>query len=251
MRILIIEDEKITSDSLIDSINEIRPDYTVVKVLPSVEEAKNYFKTYMNIDLIFSDIQLGDGLSFEIFKQVNTNIPVIFCTAYDEYALEAFNANGIAYILKPFSVQTVQSAINKFENLTYKNNNQISQLLKYLSNPPTQSSVKSILVYQKDRIIPVNTNDIAVMHLTNGIVKLYTFDNRTLLATQSLEDFEKLNIPHFFRANRQFLIHRKAVKEAVQHFNRKLLVSVTIKFSEEILISKEKIPAFFSWLSNA
>ena len=250
MRVLIIEDEKVASDSLIESIKEVRPDYTVVKVLVSVEEAKSYFKTGTTINLIFSDIQLGDGLSFEIFKQINIDVPVIFCTAYDEYALEAFNANGIAYILKPFDVHAVQSAIHKFENLTNKHNNQISQLLNYFSNTPAQSNVKSILVYQKDKIIPVDTNDIAIMHLSNGIVKLCTFDNRTLLATQSLEDFEKLNIPHFFRANRQFLINRKAVKEALQHFNRKLLVSVVIKFSEEILISKEKVPAFFSWLSN-
>ena len=250
MRILIIEDEKITAENLSDSIKEARPDYIIQAMLGSVEEAKIYFKKEVNIDLIFSDIQLVDGLSFEIFKEIKINAPVIFCTAYDEYALEAFNANGIAYILKPFTVQTVQSAIDKFEHLTSKNNNQIVQLLNYLNNHPTQSSVKSILVYQKDKIIPVNINDIAIIYLTNGIVKLCTFDNRTLLATESLEDFEKLHIPHFFRANRQFLIHRKAVKEASLYFNRKLIVTVTIKFSEEILISKEKTPAFFSWLSN-
>jgi DNA-binding LytR/AlgR family response regulator len=250
MKVLIIEDEKVTANNLVESLTEIRPDYLVVEIIPSIEESINFLKQNQNIDLIFSDIQLTDGLSFEIFKQLETNIPVIFCTAYDEFAMEAFNANGIAYLLKPFDSNKLKIAIEKFEGLVNKNSNAIQHLLQYLAKPKLSETLKSILVYQNEKIIPVNIDDIALMYLNNSIVKLITFDNRILFSTQSLDDFEKLNAPLFFRANRQFIIHRKAVQDASQHFNRKLLVNLNFKFSEQILISKEKTPLFLNWLSN-
>ena len=114
MKIVVIEDERISADDLIKNLLAVKPNYTIVKLLTSISEALVFFQQQPEVDLIFSDIQLGDGSSFDIFKQVKMNVPIIFCTAYNEYALEAFKANGIDYILKPFSKAEIKKAIEKF-----------------------------------------------------------------------------------------------------------------------------------------
>lgn len=250
MKVVIIEDEKITADDLIENLLAVKPNYTIVKLLTSISEALSFFQQQPKIDLIFSDIQLGDGLSFDIFKQVQIKVPIIFCTAYDEYALEAFKANGIDYILKPFSIAEIEKAVEKFELLTNKSEISIDKLLNYLSVKHHKINNVSILVYQKDIIIPINTNDIALIQITNGTVKLVTFNGNTYFTTQSLEEIEKLDLPFYFRSNRQFILHRKIVKDVIQHFNRKLVVRLNISFDEQIFISKEKAPAFLAWLTN-
>ena len=250
MKIVVIEDERISADDLIKNLLAVKPNYTIVKLLTSISEALVFFQQQPEVDLIFSDIQLGDGSSFDIFKQVKMNVPIIFCTAYNEYALEAFKANGIDYILKPFSKAEIKKAIEKFELFTNKSNVTINNLLDYLTvKQPTTNNI-SILVYQKDVIIPINTNDIAIVQLSNGTVKLVAFNGTTYFTSQSLEEIEKLNLTFFFRTNRQFILHRKIVKDVVQHFNRKLLVRLSIPFDAQIFISKEKTPAFLSWLTS-
>lgn len=251
MRILIIEDEKITADDLIACIDGLRPNYEIIKVLPSVASATKFLQTNRQLDLIFSDIQLGDGLSFEIFKKVAIKVPVIFCTAYDAYALKAFDANGIAYVLKPFSLESIENAIHKFESLTKQHNNKLGQLIQYIEQVDQKKKSAGLIVYQGEKIIPLQLSDIAVMHLKDGIVKLITFDNRRLTATETLEELDKLNHPDFYRANRQFLINRDAVKNASKYFNRRLILELTIPFKEQIIISKEKASAFLNWLVQA
>jgi DNA-binding LytR/AlgR family response regulator len=250
MKIVVIEDEKITADDLIENLLEIKPNYTIVKILKSISEALAFFQQQPEVDLIFSDIQLGDGLSFDIFKKTKINVPIIFCTAHNEFAFEAFKANGIDYILKPFNIAEIKKAIEKFELLTNKNEVSINNLLEYFSLKQPAAKNGSILVYQKDVIIPINTYDIAIVQLNNGIVKLVAFNGTTYFTTQSLEEIEKLNLLFFFRANRQFILHRNIVKDVVQHFNRKLLVRLSIPFDEQIFISKEKTPAFLAWLTS-
>ncbi len=117
MKVVIIEDEPLVAQDLENSLKKIRKDLEVVCILGSVLEAVDYFKKHEQPDLVFSDIQLGDGLSFEITKEVDINVPIIFCTAYDEYAIEAFRTNGIAYILKPFDTKSLEKAVSKFEGL--------------------------------------------------------------------------------------------------------------------------------------
>lgn len=250
MKVVIIEDERITADDLIENLQEVKPNFIIVKILKSISEALAFFQKQPEIDLIFSDIQLGDGLCFEIFKKVKIIVPIIFCTAYNEYALEAFKANGIDYILKPFSIDEIKKAVDKFELLTNKKNVSIDKLLDYLSVKQLKENNVSILVYQKDVIIPINTNDIAIIQLNNGTVKLVAFGGTIYFTTQSLEEIENLNITFYFRANRQFVLHRKIVKDVVQHFNRKLLVRLAMPFDEDIFISKEKTPAFLAWLTS-
>ena len=177
MRILIIEDEKLTADDLVFSIEEVRPNFTVINILTSVKSAIIFLKTKPAIDLISSDIQLTDGLSFEIFKAIEIDVPIIFCTAYDEYALNAFNVNGIAYLLKPFTIDAIKTAIEKFENLTQQKDNKLTKLLQYMEQSNKPKASPTILVYQGEKIIPVPFSDIALIYLKNGIVKLHTFEN--------------------------------------------------------------------------
>jgi len=217
MRILIIEDEKITANDLEFCIQEVRPNFSVVKKLTSVKSAVSFLKTNPSIDLIFSDIQLTDGLSFEIY------VPVIFCTAYDEYALNAFEANGIAYLLKPFSTETIEAAIVKFEKLTQQKDDKLSKLVQYMEQSNQQNISPTILVYQGEKIIPIKFKDIALIHLKNGLVQLHTFDKQIYFASETLDELDNIKPLGFFRANRQCIVNKKAIKNAAKYFNRRFL----------------------------
>lgn len=253
MKILIIEDEELTASDLADTIMKVEPGANVISILKSVKEAVTYFKKSQSVpDLVFSDIQLGDGLSFEIFNKIQCTFPVIFCTAYDEYALNAFRTNGIDYILKPFSEKTISDAFAKYKILKSsfsKTNLNYDSILELFKAPVSQKS-GSILVYHKDKIVPVKLDEIALFYIETEMTFLMTFDNNKHLINKTLEEIEKLTSDNFYRANRQYLINRRAIKEAAHYFSRKLSVTLTIPFKEKILISKERSSDFLNWLSS-
>ena len=250
MNVLVIEDELITALHLIESIKYLRPDYSVVKVIGSVDEASLFLKENQTIDLIFSDIHLSDGLSFMIFQEVEVKIPIIFCTAFDRYFMEAFNTYGIAYILKPFDSKKLKTCIEKFEGLVKNKSAEIQRLPKNIENLKFNTSSNSILIHQNEKIIPVLFEDIAIIWIDHGVVKLTTFDNRTFIPKKSLDDFEKLLNSKFYRINRQYIVQRRAVKDTSQYVSRKLLVNLHVKFAQKITIGKEKTPNFLKWLSS-
>jgi two-component system, LytTR family, response regulator LytT len=252
MKILIIEDEKLTAKDLAKTLVAIDSEIEIVKMIHSVEEAIDFFKTKPDIDLIFSDIELGDGLSFEIFEKLKITTPIIFCTAYNQYALEAFKTVGIDYILKPFSKQSIENAILKYQNLREKLSNpnedysKLLEILKQKINPQTQS----IIIHQGDKIIPLNTKDIALFFIEDDLVFAYTFDGKKSNISQSMDNLEKQFPIDFFRANRQFLVNRKAVKDASHYFSRKILINLNILFTEQIIVGKLKTTAFSNWLTS-
>ena len=252
MRIVIIEDEKLTADDLSETISKVVPDAQIIASLYSTRSAISWFQVNEQPDLIFSDIQLGDGLCFEIFKTVPINAPVIFCTAYDEYALKAFDANGIDYILKPFDETTIKAAFKKYNRLRNKftgNITSLDQIIQLFANKKKQSK-GSVLVYKQDKILPVRLDDIALFYIENEITHLITFDNKSYTIKKTLENIEEISSDFFYRVNRQFLINRKAIKEASQYFARKLSLSLTIPFKGTITVSKNKVPGFLNWLSE-
>ena len=214
MQIIIIEDERRFADDLEASIRQLTKEVTDVTQLHSVRESIDYFSGASAPDLIFSDIQLGDGLSFEIFLQVKVAAPVIFCTAYDEYALEAFKANGIDYILKPFTTEMLLDALNKYRQLkevfSANDESPYHAVLQLLSERNTQR-VSSILVYQQDKIIPIKLEDIALFYLEHDVTRLITFSGKVFFPNKKLDELEKLTGQYFFRANRQFLVCRKVI----------------------------------------
>ncbi|NRF38053.1 LytTR family DNA-binding domain-containing protein [Pedobacter foliorum] len=251
MKVVLIEDERLTAEDLKQTIMLVNPAVEIVAVLKSVKEGKAWFKSNTKPDLIFSDIQLGDGLSFEILS--NLHVPVIFCTAYDEYALNAFKVNGIDYLLKPFTEESVGAALQKFKNLTQVKQDGIIQQyesVRRLFSDLKTSTTKALLIHFKDTIIPVSIGNIALFHLENEVVHLLTFDKLTYYPGKSLEELEDIVGSEFFRVNRQYLVNRKAVVNASSLLSRKLSLSVSVVVKESITISKERAPLFLKWLSG-
>ncbi|SDT62216.1 two component transcriptional regulator, LytTR family [Mucilaginibacter mallensis] len=254
MNIVIIEDEGLVADDLELNIRKLIDGPLDIVQIRSVKEGIAYFNTNKNTDLIFSDIQLGDGLSFEIFVAEPVTAPVIFCTAYDEYALEAFKTNGIDYILKPFTLQTLDNALQKYKKLKkIFSTDQLPQfdaLMQLLAGRETQKAA-SVLVYHLDKIIPINLDDIAMFYLANEVTHLLTFSGKTFYPNKTLDELEKLCGNSFFRANRQFLVCRKAIIDVSSFFSRKLSLNLNIPFSDKVIISKGKAAQFLSWLAKA
>lgn len=254
MNIVIIEDEEIVADELELNIKQLIDEPVDIVQLRSVKEAIAYFKKSEAPDLIFSDIQLGDGLSFEIFVAEPVSVPVIFCTAYDEYALDAFKANGIDYILKPFTIQTLDRALQKYRQLkkvlSADQTPQYDALIQMLLNRETQTAT-SVLVYHQDKIIPIKLEDIAMFYLENEITHLLTFSGKIFYPNKNLDELERSSGNYFFRANRQFLVCRKAIIDVSSFFSRKLSLNLNVPFSEKVIVSKGKASQFLSWLTKA
>ncbi len=253
MKIVIIEDEKLTARDLARTIAGISPDADIEAMLHSVSDAVEYLNKHTGIDLIFSDIQLGDGLSFEIFEKTHNQIPVIFCTAYNENALEAFKTVGIDYLVKPFSKATVGKAPEKFRRMkeTFAAPAvDFSPLMELLKNQRSAVKIPSIIIQQGGKIIPLDGATIAFFYIDNDSVFASTFDNKKHLLSKKLDILEEMFAPVFFRANRQFLINRKAVKDASHFFNRKVVVNLTVPCAEQITVGKVKVTAFIEWLAK-
>jgi len=251
MNIVIIEDEQLTISNLTKTIRKIDPEINIVTCLFSVEDAINWFGKNQHPDLIFSDIQLGDGLSFDIFKKIEILSPVVFCTAYDKYAIDAFKTNGIDYVLKPFDSESITNALKKYTNLASgfaQQQTQMKSLISNFDNKPTQQK-GSVLVYYKDKIVPVRLDDIALFYIENEITHLITFDQKKYAIDRSLDEMEKTGGDDFFRANRQYLIQKKAIKEVSQYFGRSLSVHLAFPYKEIIKINKTKVSQFLNWLS--
>jgi two-component system response regulator LytT len=238
MRIVIIEDEPLTATDLAACIRAAAPEADILASLASVAEARDWFDRHAAPDLIFSDIQLGDGRSFAVFDQLVRTVPVIFCTAHDAFALEAFRASGIDYILKPFTEKTVGAALEKFRLLRGE------PILRPLA-------AGAILVYYKEKILPVKTESIALFYLEKDIVRLVGFDGKGYVVNRSLEELEGLAGSAFFRVNRQFLVNRAAIKDVSQYFGRKLLLNLSVSIDPTITVGRLKVPVFLEWLAGS
>lgn len=252
MKIVIIEDERLTAKDLEEIILEVRSGATIEAILYSVKQAVNYFEHHPAPDLIFSDIQLGDGLSFEIFDKVAVAAPIVFCTAYDEYALEAFRLKGIDYVLKPFTREEIQASLAKHKDLSevFSGHHDVVDQLQELLEGARQPRASSILVNHREKIIPVRMDDVAVFYIENQSTYLTLFSGETYYYNRTLDQIQQVAGGKFFRVNRQFLVNRSAVKNASHHLSRKLSVSLTIPFGHTITMSKEKFGDFMAWLST-
>lgn len=248
MKILIIEDELPTAKEMARTLQSIDTAIEIVSVLSSVEDIDKNFDRFHEIDLIFSDIQLSDGLSIEALIKHRNSAPIIFCTAYDHYALEAFQTNGIDYILKPFTAQTMSNALNKFKRLTHKNVN-LSNLTK--SFQKMRSKHKShLIIHRGDKIIPISIEDIAFFHIESTNVYAYNFDGKRNVINETLDNLESSVGEMFFRVNRQALINRKAITSASKYFGRKILLHLNVTISHPIIVSRLKTNQFMEWLES-
>jgi len=252
MKIVIIEDELKAAKSLANLITKLRPAATITAQLQSIESAVEYLSHHDQPDLLFMDIQLSDGLSFEIFKAVKIKCPVVFCTAYGEYAMEAIKANGIDYLLKPFSQEDLQAAFEKVENFKnfFQQNPQpdMDGLLKKIG---LDEGKKSFLVFKNHKYTTVPTDQIAFIYIRYETATIMTFQGEEYALDQSLDQVQALlATKQWFRLNRQYLINFSAVKEVEHYFARKLLVKLVVPSPDKLLIGKEKTSTFLQWLEN-
>lgn len=252
MKIIIIEDELKAAKSLASMISILRPNATVEAFLQSIEGAVDYLSQNEEPDLIFMDIQLSDGLSFEILKVVKIHCPIIFCTAYGEYTLDAIKANGIDYLLKPFSKEELQMAFEKVESFrNFFQQNKQPDLECLLKKIGIDDGKKSFLVFKNNKYTTVQTEQIAFFYIRNETPTIMTFQTQEYSLSQSLDQVQSLISPkQFYRLNRQYLINFNAIKEVEHYFARKLFVRLTIATPDKLLIGKEKTTAFLNWLEN-
>jgi two-component system response regulator LytT len=256
LRVVLVEDEPVTARNLAHMLETIDDSITIATMLSGVEEAINWFKANTrNYDLVFMDIKLADGLSFDIFKQVEIQTPVIFVTAYNDYGITAFKNNGIDYILKPFESDEVEKALDKYKKLTSRHNptfdnTQLAQLMEQISNAGKVYK-KSFLVHYRDKLIPVETVAIAYFYTANEIVYAYTIDGKVYVMDFTIDALMKQLDPEtFFKVNRQFIVNRKAIAEVEFFFNGRLALKVKPEPPEKMLISKARVPEFKGWMNS-
>ncbi len=253
MTIIIIEDEFHAASRLSELILSIDSSYTIVAILDSVSNAKKWFSTNPLPDLIFSDIQLSDGISFEIFETFPVHSPIIFTTSYDEYALKAFKVKSIDYLLKPIKLKELETAFTKYEILSKSFlKNEYALGIESLLDSFTEQSKKyktCFLVRYKDQLVPVRESQIAYFYSTNRMVCLIKRDNISYLVDYTLAELEKLvNPSNFFQVNRQLLIHFSSIHKIHTHFNGMLKLELIPIHTEEVMVSRERVKAFKEWL---
>lgn len=251
-RVIIVEDETAAVVNLRSMLAAIEPEAEVVAVLESVEEAVEYFSKDAVADVVFMDIHLADGDSFRIFQSVDIYIPIIFTTAYDEYALEAFKVNSIDYLLKPFKEEELRRAIDKLCRLTKLERDEQRTKRNSMAEEVQTHEVQTMLLRYKDKIIPVGVDEVAFFYTSSERVTLTTLTGQTYAVDKTLEALGQQLSPHmFFRANRQFIISRAAVRDIVVWFGSRLSLNLVVETPERIIISKARVPEFKQWLQMA
>ncbi|WDF62409.1 LytR/AlgR family response regulator transcription factor [Flavobacterium sp. KACC 22763] len=251
---LIIEDEKPAARLLQRKLEKL--EVTVETMLHSVEESVHWFENNPHPDLIFLDIQLSDGLSFEIFEKIDIKSAIIFTTAYDEYALKAFKLNSIDYLLKPIDEDDLETAVSKFKSRLPKaaaesSNMQLDfeQIRQMLSNPFEKTYKKRFTVKIGQHLKVITTEEIECFFSENKGTYIHTYDNRDYLIDSTLEILEQeLDKKDFFRVSRKFIVPLKAIKEIQVYTNSRLKVILPSYKDDEVIVSREKVQDFKAWL---
>lgn len=254
MNAVIIEDESSASRGLTLILNEVDPGIKIIAVLETISETVDWFRANKKPDLVFMDIHLADGSAFEIFNRVKITAPIIFTTAYDEYALKAFKVNSIDYLVKPIDKTSVKNALDKFKALTstVSINLSIQKMLDGMKGTVKAYQTNFLLPISGDKLFPLSVNDIAYIYINNGVVKSVLFNHKSCIMQNTLDELcELLNPADFFRANRQYIISRKAIVDIDLWFGSKLSVNLIVPAGEKIIISKLRAPEFKQWFLNS
>ncbi|HOZ81741.1 MAG TPA: LytTR family DNA-binding domain-containing protein [Bacteroidia bacterium] len=252
MKFLIVEDEKPNANRLKKIVEQLDSSFQVVDIIDSVAGAVDWFNKNPHPDIVLMDIRLADGLSFDIFSQVKISSAVIFTTAYDEYALQAFKVNGVDYLLKPIEIEELDAAISKVKqnHISASNNPYLDELIGYIKQKEVQYRSRFLFPY-KDGYKTINVSDIDLIYSEDKNTHLILQNGSVQIANQTLEEMEEqLDPAVFFRANRQYIININSIESIHNHFNGKLKVVVRKLPQHDILISKEKAPLFKQWLDS-
>ncbi len=253
MRVVVFEDEKLASDRLIELVKSLRPETEVLAAMKSIEAAVLWLQNNEHPDLIISDIQLLDGPSFDIFEQVEVKTPVIFTTAYDQYAIKAFEVNSVDYLLKPIQKEKLGAALDKYDQLGTQSENSsidIDQIREAIRGERVEYKAR-FLVKLGQRIKAIPTEKIAYFYSQDKLTYLVTFEGQKLPIDQTLEELEGLMNPKFFfRVNRKFMVHFDAVTDIHPYFKGRVKLGLNPHFDDDIVISSEKTPVFKRWLDQ-
>lgn len=261
MKTVIIEDEKAAVRNLISLLDEVKPEVEVVAVLDSIGATLDWFATHPMPELMFMDIHLADGSAFEIFEHISITCPIIFTTAYDEYALRAFKVSSIDYLLKPIGKEDIKQSFEKLEKLQstitkeasglFSQDKELMQLIQSLKN---QDKYKThfLIPLKGDKLLPISVDMIRLFYIKDCQVKAVLADGTEQNFTQTLDELtDCLNPALFFRVNRQYLISREAVKDIDLWFNNRLSINIWhFKSTEKILVSKARVAEFKEWFSS-
>ena len=259
MKILIIEDEQSNADRLQRMLED---KHQIIDVCTSNTEVKAFFAggTHNDVDLILSDIQLGDGLSFESLRTVPTAIPVIFTTAYDHYAVQAFQFNSIDYLLKPIDSEELYAALEKVNrSLTshpsslnsISSTDAIAQLLESVKSQSIHYRERFLIPHRADEYMIIPVSDVSHITIRDGVVRLCTFEGKHHTLNMTLEEVEsQLDPQRFMRVNRQFIVNAAAVRKLSTYFLGKMRIHMTAAPDEEIIVSKDKVATVKRWLDS-
>lgn len=251
MNALIIEDEILASKHLQQVLDEVGG-ITVIAVLESIKATVTWFENNPHPEIVFMDIHLSDGSAFEIFKHIKIVCPIVFTTAYDEYALKAFDVNSIDYLLKPIEVNDVQDALIKFRELSSNDHlhNSINSLIATFKKDSTYKR-HFLIPIKGDKLLPFQTSDLACFYVDNGAIKVVTFVGRSYGLDNTLDELTEMLDPDlFFRANRQYIISRKAIKEIDLWFNSRLSLNLNVPVPKKIVIGRTRTAEFKKWFGS-
>ena len=251
MRVLIIEDETAASENLIAMLQEIDSEIEVLQVLESVQQTVRWLSSHPAPDLIFMDIHLSDGSAFTLFQEMEVTVPIVFTTAYDQYALDAFTVNSVDYLLKPIKTSELTRALDKFKRWTQSDVMDYLQRMMKMRPAGSGNYTTSLLVPVKDKLVPVSMDDVVCIYSTDRKTQVYLKNKRVYDYNRSLDSIiGSLDPARFFRANKQYIVARDCVKEIVVWFDSRLLVSMPIELPEPLFVSKNKAAEFKNWMTS-
>ena len=251
---MIIEDETTASENLMAMLKEIDPSIEVLHVLESVQQTVRWLSANPAPDLMFMDIHLSDGSAFTLFDQMDVQTPIVFTTAYDQYALDAFAVNSIDYLLKPIKTSELTRALEKFKK--WGKADVVAYLEQMMKLRPggkgsAQEYKQSLLIPYRDKLLPVNTDDIACIYSTDRKTQVFLKNKKVMDYNRSLDSIiGSLDPTRFFRANKQYIVARDCVKEIVIWFDSRLLLKLPIELPEPLFVSKNKASEFKNWMTK-
>lgn len=247
MKVLIVEDETAAAENLQQMLQAIDTTIEVLGNTESVQQTVRWLQQNAKPDLIFMDIHLSDGSSFAIFQQIEVEIPIIFTTAYDQYAIDAFKVNSIDYLLKPIKEQELRQALLKFGKLSKQDTDQYLHLLKQLSGEHDYKS--RLLIPNRDKLLPIEVKDIACIYSTNKNTEVYLKSGQHYACSTALDQLmSQLNPQEFIRANKQYIVARSSITNITIWFDSRLLINVGVETPERIYVSKNRAAEFKAWI---
>lgn len=252
MRILIIEDEHYAAQRLGTLIGKFLPDAKVVDVIDTVEESVIWFESHVEPNLVFMDIQLADGLSFQIFEQVNLKCPIIFTTAYDEYALDAFKVNSIDYLLKPIEEVAFKAALDQYQNIYHSNTSAINwkHITKDIFSEKTKHK-RRFLIKSGNSYTYLNTGDLVLIYSEDGVSFGLNVEGKRFIIDRTLDNIEScLDSINFYRVSRKHIVALEGITKIHPYLNSRLKLELRTTHHEDVIVSREKVKAFKGWIES-